>query len=264
MMNWWLFPPLTQAVQLDEAWNFVYKKEARCDPEEVADRRRGDDWDHTAVDPESRLLLKVVPGKRTTEKSQELVADVKRRTGGRTDIFYTSDEHAPYKTVIENGYATEVPQPRRPGPGRPPAPKKVMPPDLCYATVRKTRKKGRVVNVTRTVVFGTMALLTACLARLGGNHRTINTSFVERRNGTDRGQNARKTRKSYRFSKDWDVHNASTYFVCYSYNFCWPLRTLAIHNDDGSRSPRSPAMAAGLADHVWSLKQWLTFPARGG
>lgn len=80
----------------------------------------------------------------------------------------------------------------------------------------------------------------------------------------NRGQNARKTRKSYRFSKDWDVHNAATYFVCYSYNFCWSLRTLAIQNDDGSRSHRSPAMAAGLADHVWSLKQWLTFPARGG
>ena len=85
----------------------------------------------------------------------------------------------------------------------------------------KTREKGRVVNVVRTVVFGTLALVTGMLASLQGNHHAINTAFVERRNGTDRGQNARKTRKSYRFSKDWDIHNAATYFICYSYNFCW-------------------------------------------
>ena len=56
--------------------------------------------------------------------------------------------------------------------------------------------------------------------------RTVNTSFVERQHGTDRGRNARKARKTYRFSKDWRVHEAMTYFTLYSYNFCWPVRTL--------------------------------------
>jgi len=130
--------------------------------------------------------------------------------------------------------------------------------------VCKTREKGRVVHVVRTVVFGTLALVTGRLSRLQGNHRTINTSFVERRNGTDRGQNARKTRKSYRFSKDWDIHNAATYFICYSYNFCWPVRTLRVQQDDGSWRQRTPAMAAGLASHVWTLQEWLTYPAKPG
>ena len=264
MMSWSPFPPQTQAVQMDEDWSFVYKKQAHCDPEEPADLHCGDDWDHTAVDPESRLLLSLVPGKRTAENCQKLVDEVQRHTGGRTDILYTSDEHAPYKAAIEKAYTVEVPQAKRPGPGRPPKPKQLLPGDLCYATVCKTRENGHVVHVVRTVVFGTLALVTDLLSRLQGNHRTINTSFVERRNGTDRGQNARKTRKSYRFSKDWDIHNAATYFVCYSYNFCWPVRTLRVQRDDGSWMQRTPAMAAGLASHVWTLQEWLTYPAKPG
>src|SRR5512135_3594149 len=65
--NWWLFPPTTREVQLDEKWGFVYQKEQSCDPLDPRDRSRGDDWDHTAVDPESRLLLCLVPGKRDGE-----------------------------------------------------------------------------------------------------------------------------------------------------------------------------------------------------
>ncbi|MCH7686365.1 MAG: hypothetical protein IH899_06750 [Planctomycetes bacterium] len=85
--------------------------------------------------------------------------------------------------------------------------------------------------------------------------------IVERQNGTDRNRNARKVRKSYCFSKDWDVHDAVTDFTMCRYNFCWPVRTLRVKDSDGRWQPRSPAMAAGLADHVWSLSEWLTFPA---
>ncbi len=90
--------------------------------------------------------------------------------------------------------------------------------------------------------------------------RTINTSFVERRHATDRAQNARKSRRTYRFSKDWRVHEAMTYFTAYRYNFCWPVRTLRIKGEDGRWRQRTPAMAAGLADHVWSLEEWISFP----
>ena len=89
---------------------------------------------------------------------------------------------------------------------------------------------------------------------------TINTSFVERNNGTDRHQNSRKRRKTYAFSKDLAMHRAASYFVGYSYNFCWPVRTLRTPREDGCWRRQTPAMAAGLADHEWSLKEWLTFP----
>ena len=95
-----------------------------------------------------------------------------------------------------------------------------------------------------------------------GSSRAVNIAFVERFNGTDRHQNARKVRKSYRFSKDWDLHNAATCFTAYSYNFCWPVRTLRRRTVDGSWGPvRTPAMAARLADHPWGLEEWLMHPA---
>jgi hypothetical protein len=91
--------------------------------------------------------------------------------------------------------------------------------------------------------------------------RAINTSFVERQNGTDRHRNARKARKTYRFSEDCRFHESVTYLTMYVYNFCWPVRTLRIKDDEGCWQKRSPAMTAGLADHVWSISEWLTFPA---
>lgn len=259
--NLWRFPPQTREVQLDEKWGFVYQKEASCDPLDPLDRLRGDDWDHTAVDPESRLLLTLVPGKRDGEVCQRLVQQVHARTAGRPDLLITSDEHAPYETAIREVYGVEQPRPKRRGPGRPPKPVKVLPGELCYATVRKRREKGRVVEVVRTVVFGTLTLLWARLRRSTVS-TTINTSFVERHNGTDRHQNSRKRRKTFGFSKELGMHRAASYFIGYSYNFCWAVRTLRIRGGDGSWNPRTPAMAAGLTDHIWSLEEWMTYPAR--
>jgi hypothetical protein len=239
----------------------VYQKEASCDPLDPLDRLRGDDWDHTAVDPESRLLLALVPGKRDGPTCERLIRQVRDRTGGRTDVLITSDEHAPYQTAIHKVYGVEQPQARRPGPGRPPKPGRVIPPEMCYATVRKRREKGRVVEVVRTLVFGTLFRLGALLKRSTAS-TTINTSFVERNNGTDRHQNSRKRRKTYGFSKDLAMHRAASYFVGFSYNFCWAVRTLRVREPDGPWRARTPAMAAGLSDHVWSLKEWVTYPAK--
>src|SRR3954447_2176238 len=135
--NSWPFPPRTREVQVDEKWGFVFKKEASCDPLDPLDRLRGDDWDHTAVDPESRLLLALVPGKRDGETCERLIRQVRQRTGGRTDLLITSDEHAPYETAIPRACGVGSPRPGPPGRGRPPNPVKVVPAGLCYATVRK-------------------------------------------------------------------------------------------------------------------------------
>jgi len=129
-----------------------------------------------------------------------------------------------------------------------------------YATVTKRREKGRVVEVVRAVVFGVWGLLQVWLGRSEAS-RTINTSFVERNNATDRHQNGRKRRKGYGFSRSKRMHDAATYFVSYSYNFCWVVRTLRV-KENGAWQARTPAMAAGLTDHVWSLREWLTYPAK--
>ncbi len=59
-------------------------------------------------------------------------------------------------------------------------------------------------------------------------------------------------RKTYALSKGWDVHWAATVFSYFGYNFCWPVRTLRVKGEGGRQ--RSPAMVAGLTDHVWALE----------
>ena len=176
-------------------------------------------------------------------------------TGGNAPELVTSDEYAPYREAIEKAFGRVVTPPRTGKPGRPAGPRLEMPAGLNYATVNKSRQKGRVTGVTTRVVLGAAA---AVAALLGGGQ--VSTSYLERQHGTDRHRCARKARKTYRFSKDWGMHVSLSYFSLYSYNFCWPVRTLR-QREDGRSQARTPAMVAGLADHVWSLREWVTFPA---
>jgi hypothetical protein len=212
-----------------------------------------------AIDPEHRLILCVVPGARDAEGVEEVVGAVKQRTGGRVMDLMTSDDYPAYATAILNAYGQEVTTTPTGRPSRRMVSEKVPPPGLNYATVEKRREKGRVVEVLTRVVFGTLAAIVAALGRSKVSRR-INTSFLERQNATDRHRNARKVRKAYTFSKDWRVHEAMTYFTMYSYNFCWPVRTLNERDDIGRLRRRTPAMAAGLADHVWTMREWVTIP----
>ena len=247
-------------MQFDEKWAFVGKKQKHCDMADPADQRLGDDWDHVALDPVHRLVVSVVPGKRTEENVTALVEDFKKRTAGRLPNLITSDEYQAYPPAILKAYGRIVTPPRTGRPGRPAKEYKIAPQDLRYATVHKTRQNGRVVKVETRVVFGQPDAVEAAL-KASPVSNAVNTSFVERQNGTDRNRNARKVRKTYCFSKDWDVHAAVTYFTMYTYNFCWPVRTLGLRDVTGHCRPRTPALSAGLTDHVWSLHEWLTFPA---
>jgi IS1 family transposase/transposase-like protein len=248
--------PETREIQMDEAWSFVAKKEKDCHDDDPEDRFRGDCWDHVAFDPEHRLVVAVVPGERTAESVQELVNDVKGRLEGRAPALITTDEYSAYERAILEAFGEEVVPPRTGKPGRPRSPFKVPPSGLNYATVHKTRKKGRVVEVATRVIFGTAATVEAALARSSAS-RTVNTAFVERHNGTDRNRNARKARQTYRFSKDWWIHRAATFFSKYSDNFCWPVRTLKAEGGEA----QTPAMLAKLTDHVWTLAEWIKRPA---
>jgi IS1 family transposase len=223
------------------------------------DARRGDCWDHVALDPESRLVVGLVVGKRTTEAARALVYDFRRRTGSRVMRLMTSDEYPAYAEVIREAYGARVVPPRTGRPGRPRGPRTAAAPGVTYATVHKERENNRVVRVSSRVVFGTPHAVASALASSAVS-RSVNTCFVERHNGTDRNRCSRKVRKAYGFSKDWDVHRAATVFSYFSYNFCWPVRTLRV-KVGGRWQKRTPAMTAGLTDHAWSLKEWLTYPA---
>jgi IS1 family transposase len=213
-----------------------------------------------ALDAENRLVVSVVVGRRTEEQTQALVEDFHRRTGGRVMNLLTSDENPAYATAILEVYGETV-TPRPTGrPGRPRAAYKKPPKKLVYATVHKTRENNRVVKVESRLIYGTAILLAAALlASSVSDH--VNTVYIERHNGSDRHRNSRKVRKTYRFSKDWEVHAAMTYFTMYQANFCCPVRTLRQQDEDGRWQARTPAMAAGLADHVWSISEWISLPS---
>ena len=204
-------------------------------------------------------MVSLVVGKRTAATAAEVVRDFRRRTGGRVMRLITSDEYPAYPDAIRAAYGRVVVPPRTGRPGRPRNPYTELPPEVTYATVHKERENNRVVRVSTRVVFGTAVAVALALVASGVS-RVVNTCFVERHNGTDRGRCSRKARKTYGFSKDWEVHRAASRFSHFSYNFCWPVRTLRVKADGRWRS-RTPAMAAGLTDHVWSLAEWLAYPA---
>jgi IS1 family transposase len=189
-----------------------------------------------------------------------LVGEVKRRTGGRPVRLLTSDAYPAYKEAIRHVYGAEAPTTPGGRPSQRMEPEKVVPPELTYATVEKRRRLGRVVEILVHLIFGTMAALVAALG-LSRVSRQVNVSFLERYHATDRHKNARKVRKTYTFSKDWQAHESMTYFTIYSYNFCWAVRTLKERDEQGRVRQRSPAMAADLTDHVWTMREWITMPA---
>jgi IS1 family transposase len=237
----------------------VGKKQRNCDPTDPDDDHRGDYWDHVAYDAEHRLVLAVIPGARSEENAVAIVAEVEKRLGGEPPDLMTSDEYPVYETAIREAFGAPVPPVRKPGRPRV-VPRRRVPEGLVYATVHKHREGGRVVAVESRRVFGSEDDLGEALGESCVSY-VVNTSFIERQNGTDRGRNARKARKTYRFSKDWQVHEAMTYLTLYSYNFCWCVRTLRVKDEEGRWQARTPALAAGLTDHVWTWREWFTRPA---
>ena len=199
-----------------------------------------------------------VVGKRTKKNTKLLVRKTARVLGNKPPRLMTSDDDKPYKEAILKAFGKEKISHRTGKRGRPKKSCYVPPPDLVYATVCKERVKGRVNKIVVRTVFGTDEQVTDAL-KLSKCSQRVNTSFIERQNGTDRNRCSRKVRKSYCFSKDWDVHEAATYLTMYSYNFCWAVRTL--RRPDGMSGKCTPAMAAGLAEHVWTIREWVMYPA---
>ena len=227
------------------------KKEKHCDRNDSADDDYGDCWDFILIDAESKLVVSLVLGPRCAELAQQVFADFYCRTDGRPPSLITSDEYAVYESVVLSTYGESCSEGCKLG-------SEGLP---CYATVNKTREKGRVVDIQHRVVFGTDDAVDDALAQ-SSRSQTINTSYVERFNGTQRHFNARKARRVYTFSKELLYHFGTTWLCLCRYNFCWTPRTLRQPLPGKSRRyrQRTPAMAAGLTEYPWTLKDLLTFP----
>jgi IS1 family transposase len=223
-------------------------------------------WDHILIDADSRLIVTLVVGRRTTETVYQAFTDFYQRTDGMLPPLFTTDEYAAYESAIVDTYGVwkqdmGLTEEEKADLDWEAMPWFYFPQEISYATVHKERKKGRVVKVEPRVVLGSPEQVEEALAD-GTTAATINLSYVERYHGTQRHFNARKARKVYTFSKDLLFHMAVTWLTVVFYNFGWTPRTL---REKVQRRPpryhyRTPAMVAGLARQPWTMEEILSTP----
>jgi hypothetical protein len=242
------------------------KKDKHCDPADPDDAKQGSYWDHVIIDPETKLIISMVVGRRNADTVVQVFTDFYDRTDGALPKLITTDGYAVYETVILDTYGVwreelgltpeEEADFDRTG-----MPEFYFPVEITYATVLKAKEGGRVVEVTSQVVLGSEEQAEETLEE-SERSQTINTSFVERWFGTQRQFSGRKKRKAYTFSKELSFHEACTWLVVVWYNFGWCVRTLRqkVQEDPPRYHYRTPAMAAGLADHAWTMHELLSYP----
>jgi IS1 family transposase len=242
------------------------KKDKHCDPQDPDDDERGSYWDHVIIDPETKLIISLVVGRRNADTVVQIFTDFFERTGGYLPELVCTDGYGVYEAVILDTYGVwldelELTAEERAAFAPTGASAFYFPVEITYAQVVKEKAQGRVVGVTSTVVLGSEAQAEETLAA-SEQSQTINTSFVERYHGTQRQLNGRKKRKAYTFSKEVSFHAACTWLVVVWYNFGWCVRTLRqkIQEEPPRYQYRTPAMAAGLADHAWTMRELLTHP----
>jgi hypothetical protein len=242
------------------------KKDKHCDPADPDDAKQGSYWDHVIIDPETKLIISMVVGRRNADTVVQVFTDFYDRTDGALPKLITTDGYGVYETVILDTYGVwreelgltpeEEAEFDRTG-----MPEFYFPVEITYATVLKAKEGGRVVEVTSQMVLGSEEQAEETLKE-SERSQTINTSFVERWFGTQRQFSGRKKRKAYTFSKELSFHEACTWLVVVWYNFGWCVRTLRqkVQEDPPRYHYRTPAMAARLADHAWTMHALLSYP----
>jgi IS1 family transposase len=226
-------------VQLDEA-------HSKLRPKQV-------EWIHTALAMGSWFLLWVDFGPRTQDTAAVLIAQVVARVR-HLPLFLTDGWKAYTAALLQ--VVGVVYRPRRRGKvGRKPKPRLVAPTTLFYAQVVKCRNKaGQVMDVRRRVVFGGPRRFVKQL-RLRQLGETIQTAFMERWYGTLRGLVASLRRRTRCLSWSRSRHRGKVWLMVSLYNFVLPHKSLR-----QGRTPRTPAMAIGLTDHVWSYREYIWLP----
>jgi len=209
----------SQRVQADEIWSFVYGKDKNLSDEQKATGELGSMWTWTAIDADSKLVISYLIGQRDAGYAWEFMQDVKSRLSNRVQL--TTDGHKPYLSAVADAFGD----------------------DVDYAMLIKEYgdvdpgagrySPAKCCGITLSPVCG------------APEQEHVSTSYVERQNLTMRMAMRRFTRLTNGFSKKLSnlEHAVSLHFAYY--NFCRVHQTLRV----------TPAMAAGLADHAWSIDE---------
>jgi len=220
----------TERIQCDEIWQFVGAKEKNVPEAHRGEFGWGDVWVWTAVDADTKLAVSWHVGMRTPEDGRSFMADLASRLSCRVQI--TSDGLKTYKTIVRDTFGEDV--------------------DFAQLVKEygddpsweKRYSPAVVTALTKTVITGKP------------DETHISTSYVERQNLTMRMGMRRFTRLTNAFSKKIENHAAAIALHFVFYNFCRPHQTLT--EASGARNLRtktSPAMAAAITDHLWSIEE---------
>lgn len=207
----------SRRVQCDEIWAFCYSKEKNVAPEDKGVLGHGDAYTWTAIDADTKLAISWLVGRRDGEYAEAFIGDLAERLDGRIQL--TTDGHGPYLGAVE----------------------KVFGGAIDYAMLVKIYEGGgtdqtryspsRFIDAEKRVITGNPDM------------KEVSTSYVERQNLTMRMGMRRFTRLTNGFSKKVEnlAHAVALHFMFY--NFARIHKTLRV----------TPAMEAGIADHVWTL-----------
>ena len=266
MLYFWSQLHVTEC-QLDELWSFVHTKEGHLPFAQIYCDTYGDAWVWLAFAPVWRLVLAFVVGKRIQENADLLLDRVKDVTDEHIP-FFTSDQLPEYDDALLHTYGVWITPERKGQRGRYPSPRLVPAEDLLYAQVVKVRENGRVKEVKTKIIFGKPDAVAAQLANSSVND-TINTSFVERDNLTQRQSNRRLTRKTNGFSKEIIWFEKQLWLSMAYYHFVLPHHSLrqSLEIPEPTRGsgslkkwrPVTPAMASGITEHVWTTEEMLSY-----
>jgi IS1 family transposase len=255
-------------VQLDELFALLGAvKTGEVSADEAIQRlSRSPHWVWAAIDPVSKLLLTIDVGDRTLAMAQRVVHQVMQMLAPGCVPLFLTDGFKEYSAALLAHFGHWVQLPRRQATGPAPKPRWMPLPTLLYAQVVKQYRRRRLVRVRHRVVFGTLAGVKHVLA---AHDWQINTAFIERVNLTIRQHVAAMGRRVATLCKREEGLRQQLALYHVYYNFCLPHAGLRQplpqpEPTKGNGSPKqwrpcTPAMAAGLTDHVWPLREVLLY-----
>jgi IS1 family transposase len=217
-------------IQCDEIWAFCYAKAKNVKTAKAAPEGAGDIWTWTAIDADSKLVLSWMVGRRDYQVATMLMNDVAGRLANRVQL--TTDGFKPYLTAVDGAFNEQIDYGMLVKMYGPPSGSQQ---ERRYST-------GNCCGAIKGTVCG------------DPDEKHISTSFVERQNLTMRMGMRRFTRLTNGFSKKVENHAHAVALHFMHYNFARIHKTLRV----------TPAMQAGVADHVWSLEEIVALTDRFG
>jgi IS1 family transposase len=209
-------------VEVDEIWAFCYSKQKNVPEQFKGTPGYGDVWTHTAICADTKLVPSWIVGERTQDDAEVFLTDLASRMANRIQL--STDGHRAYEATVGPAFRGNV----------------------DWAQIQKQyRAIGEQGKYSPPVCTGTKTRV----LKGDPDPDRISTSYVERQNLTMRMGMRRFTRLTNGFSRKVEnlAHAVSLHFL--HYNFARPHRSLK------EKYPRTPAMAAGVADHIWSLEE---------